>query len=328
MSDESLTEFLIRAESVAAGLRAAGETVSDSLIISMIMKGLPDRYSTFCTLILHSEREYTLAEFKTSIANHDSAKTPSSDSSTAMAVGRKSKGKSKGKQKTSDKPTQGQGSGDKRFCNYCKRPGHIEEKCFKKRKEVVNNVADNNSDVPGGQNDNFFTFYHVLHDTAFTSSSSTSVMVDTRASSHIICDSSFILKDYGAVDQSHTIELANGKRLSGIVKSRVDATFPVVDSTGKKSIIGLRDALYIPDFKMNILSVTKLVHRGGCAAFAQDDCYLKMKNGNKFPLSRFGNLFYLKTHKDSVNAVNTLEDWHRIFGHLNEQDLKKMPSYV
>ncbi|KAK3784765.1 hypothetical protein RRG08_032218 [Elysia crispata] len=44
---ETLTEFIVRAETLAAQPRETGETISDSLLIAMIMKALPDQCKPF-----------------------------------------------------------------------------------------------------------------------------------------------------------------------------------------------------------------------------------------------------------------------------------------
>ena len=45
--DECITDYVLRAETAAASLKSAGETVSDSLLIAMVLKGLPTEYKTF-----------------------------------------------------------------------------------------------------------------------------------------------------------------------------------------------------------------------------------------------------------------------------------------
>ena len=45
--DESLTDYLLRGETTAALLKNAGETVSNNLLIAMILKGLPAEFKSF-----------------------------------------------------------------------------------------------------------------------------------------------------------------------------------------------------------------------------------------------------------------------------------------
>ncbi len=44
---ESTTDYILRAEQAAAALKTAGEEVSDALLVTMIIKGLPQPFSTF-----------------------------------------------------------------------------------------------------------------------------------------------------------------------------------------------------------------------------------------------------------------------------------------
>ena len=45
--DECITDYVLRAETAAASLKSAGETVSDSLLIAMVLKGLPRNTKRF-----------------------------------------------------------------------------------------------------------------------------------------------------------------------------------------------------------------------------------------------------------------------------------------
>ena len=69
--EESVTDYLIRAETTSTALKSAGETISDSLVMAMIMKGLPDKYATFCAVITQKDRESTFLEFKTALKSFD-----------------------------------------------------------------------------------------------------------------------------------------------------------------------------------------------------------------------------------------------------------------
>ena len=52
-SDEDITDYLIRSENAATGLKAAGESISDNLIVAMSLKGLPSSFKTF--VVVHTE---------------------------------------------------------------------------------------------------------------------------------------------------------------------------------------------------------------------------------------------------------------------------------
>ncbi|GFO16134.1 CCHC-type Zinc finger, nucleic acid binding protein a [Plakobranchus ocellatus] len=71
LNHESITDYIIRAETSAASLRDAGEKVSDSLLISMVLKGLPTDYQPFVTVITQKEEELTFQEFKVAFRNHE-----------------------------------------------------------------------------------------------------------------------------------------------------------------------------------------------------------------------------------------------------------------
>ena len=49
--NESMTDYIIRAETTASSLWDAGETVSDGLLIAMVLKGLPANYKPFATVV-------------------------------------------------------------------------------------------------------------------------------------------------------------------------------------------------------------------------------------------------------------------------------------
>ena len=68
---EQLTDYIIKAETAATCIKNTGEHVSDSLLIAMVMKGLPPAYKPFVVFITQSERKMTFLEFKSSIRNFE-----------------------------------------------------------------------------------------------------------------------------------------------------------------------------------------------------------------------------------------------------------------
>jgi len=70
-STESVTDYVIKAETAAAALRNAEETISDGLLISMVLKGLPDEYKSFVVVITQSDKQMTFTEFKVALRNFE-----------------------------------------------------------------------------------------------------------------------------------------------------------------------------------------------------------------------------------------------------------------
>ena len=72
--DECITDYVLCAEAAAASLKTTGETVSDSLLIAMVLKGLPADYKTFSAIVTqHDEKddEMKFQEFKTSLRSYE-----------------------------------------------------------------------------------------------------------------------------------------------------------------------------------------------------------------------------------------------------------------
>ena len=64
LESETTTEFIIRTETISNSLKQAGEMISDGLIIAMVLKGLPDNFKPFTTVITQKDKILKFAEFK------------------------------------------------------------------------------------------------------------------------------------------------------------------------------------------------------------------------------------------------------------------------
>ena len=63
---ESITDYILKAEKAATSLKNASQTVSDPLLIAMMMKGLPEQYKPFC--VVTTQNEVTeMSKFKTNL---------------------------------------------------------------------------------------------------------------------------------------------------------------------------------------------------------------------------------------------------------------------
>ena len=67
---ESITEYVIRAETAAARLKQAGEQISEKLLIAMIIKGLPESFRPFTTII-NSVDDIKFSKFKSQLRDFE-----------------------------------------------------------------------------------------------------------------------------------------------------------------------------------------------------------------------------------------------------------------
>ena len=62
---------MIRAETAATALKSAEEVISDRLLITMVLKGLPVSYKMFATMVIQREKPITFSEFKIQLQNYE-----------------------------------------------------------------------------------------------------------------------------------------------------------------------------------------------------------------------------------------------------------------
>ena len=71
-SQESMRDYLIRAEELQLNLTDVGENVSDQMLCSVVLKGLPNSFARFVTVFKFSHESKTFADLKRDLLNFDS----------------------------------------------------------------------------------------------------------------------------------------------------------------------------------------------------------------------------------------------------------------
>lgn len=334
---ESITDYIIRAETTAASLRDTGEAISDSLLIAMLLKGLPQDYKPFVTVVNQKEKAITFSEFKTLIRNYEDTEkvNQQNENSSVMNFSQR---RGQGHPKTSNmKNMQSQentqnGNQKSRWCTNCKSNTHDTNYCRKLnssgakpqakhrwcdicrskthdtkfcRKLTQVREAKLTSDKDQEQDpsdEHYYAFILNENQKIDQAAGVSTFLVDSGATVHIVNDKSkFVCFHKNFDSHSHIIELADGTRLNNIAEGRGDAKVTFTDHRGTKRNITLYDALYVPAFSQNIFSVQAAAENGATITFSEDSASLSSK-GNSFPLTKKGKLYYISECKHTDNS--------------------------
>ena len=329
--DECITDYVLRAETAAASLKSAGETVSDSLLIAMVLKGLPVEYKTFSAIVSQRDDKIQFQEFKVALRSYEETErshmppqigednvmnckqkhSASNGHITCYSCGQPGHKSSECRIKEQRKKI------NHRWCRHCKSKTHNTDVC--RKKDTAKTVSD---DKRGAS----FAFKVTVDSLNVTRENS--LLVDTGATAHILNDKSkFLHFDDDFKPENHYIELADGSRACGVVSARGRAQVTLHDVGGVPYEVFLEDALYIPSYKQNIFSVQSAVYRGNSIHLTPDSAELSTPGDTKFAMKKYGKLYYLN-YADSSNGAHSAETWHKILGHCNMHDVFKLENVV
>ena len=317
--NEEMMDYLVRAESLTNSLKTAGEEISDSLLISVVLKGLPKAFDYFKTVHDFSKDKSTFADVKKSLkAFSDSIKVSSSEGSPVSLLS-SSHSKPKSNSRFNGTCFKCNKSGHKASscrvavkCSYCGKPGRSESRCFKKERESKAKVSSNFAEE----------FCFVV---SFEGFSNSEFVLDSGSTSHMIKDRSLFTSFQVCKDKCLS---ANSS--SSPIEGKGTVEFFLKNSSGSLCKIKLSDCLFVPGHSRNLLSVGSFLDKGVRCSF--EKCELTCPNGVKFPFSRQKGLFvidqYIAKSFSCEQNSSKLKLWHERLGHFNSQRVVKLSDSV
>ena len=333
---ESIVDYVIRAETAATALRNADEAVSDALLIAMVLKGLPSSFKTFSAIVVQQDKQMSFAEFKASLRSYEEnekSRNGSNNGENIMVVrnGEKFEGACFKCGKRGHKKSECWSKKNGKWCTRCKSKTHDTRECRSNtKKNDAAKKAENHAQATGTENSEH-TFAFKISDSSSECGKSvlnSNLLVDTGATSHIVSDpSKFISFDKAFDARAHIIELADGSKAK-VVSGKGVAKVKLYDVNGSPRDLVLNNALYVPSYKQDIFSVNAAVEEGGSISLDKQNKRFKSSDGATFNIEQVGRLYYLNSISSSKNNASTLLEWHRILGHCNFSDIKKLESVV
>ena len=323
--------------------------MSDSLLIAMTLKGLPDVFKPFVVVVTQADKAQTFSEFKVSLRSFEETervRLDVTDDSVMKSVAGSVQTKVKkavtcytcGKEGHYSRQCDTSG----KWCRNCRSSTHNDSSCCKLNsgktgqghknsysKDKLNQVAD--ADDCGHS----FAFRINAGNADVSSSKCNMLLVDCGATTHIITDSSkFIKYDESFKPDKHYIELADGTKANNVALKRGDVSVPMMDDAGRPTKAMLKNALYIPTYPQDIFSVQAATERGSTVTFGPDSAELIAKDGTRFNVEKHGRLYYLNVcdvdsdYSDCVKYACDVKRWHEILGHCNYDDVLKLETVV
>ena len=88
----------------------------------------------------------------------------------------------------------------------------------------------------------------------------------------------------------------------------------------------LKNTLFIPSYPQCIFYVQSATKNGAILNFKNDSAELVSPDGTKFLIFQKGRLYYLYIVASKKIRKENLSVWHKIMGHCNINDLKKLEN--
>ena len=219
-------------------------------------------------------------------------------------------------------------------CYHCGKAGHIRRDCYKLNND--NQSRNKGANKPpnkqkactaGGETDDEEEIIGLLAGKPSVNTTTIDWIIDSGASCHM-CNDESLFKELVALHDPQEITLGDGYCVKAIGKGTIFMY------TVDKKKIELKDVLLIPNLAFNLLSVSKSAKSGKHFQFSDTICQIIDSEGEIIAVAeKSGNLYHLKCSVSKETDFNmncsSVPDskeklWHRRFGHLGVENLKKL----
>lgn len=297
-SCESMQSYVNQVIDTSQKLKKTGFDISEEWIGSLLLAGLPGKYSPMIMAIEHSGTTISTDVIKTKLL--DMAEDSCNTGAGGAFAAKQNKYK-KGSGNNIDK--------SKVRCYRCKALGHYMNKCPK------NDKNDNSGDKKSSALSAVFLSGNF---------NQTDWYIDSGASVHLTSRKDWLENVQEDVNMKE-IMVANKSTVPVICSGDIQLKSIV---NNKEHNIVIKNAMYVPELTTNLLSVNQLIKNGNRVFFKEEICRIFDSNNKLIAEAEScNNVYRLKYNKEQQGMASlavTGSVLHRRFAHINYKDLNMM----
>ena len=330
---EKLHEYFIRSQELTSRLNEAGEEISETLFNALVINGLPEQYEHFIVQESFNPAA-TFTELRTRLQNYeDSRAQRKQDEENNAKLALHSAPHSPTREGRKNSSTQS------KLCYVCGNPGHFVSKCYKratatcsicKKKGHLAKACKNAKERPQRKDGSEpLSSYSSCFVNPLSDEKANHIIIDTGCTDHIV----YQREVFENLHPCNEKNVRDPKGSLSAVEGIGDVPITVQLKNEKKTKLCLRDVLYVPSYKVNLLSVDKAVSFGHQFIFHENEARMILNDGREINLIKDGGLFFQKvTYQQQLNSITSNETkqvngdtnlGNKRRGHLNKADVKR-----
>ena len=263
-------------------LKMIGQLLDDSLIVIAMVISLPTSYSTLCTILMATDDKLTMDMVINQVLIEERSRK--SLGQTALSAKATSQTKGKGKAKSGKK-----GQKKKGTCTYCLKDGHMEDVCYKKKRDIAaKDGTDKSKEKPKEEKTELaarvaqvdgnspLPLHLFVAQNQTDKATACDWIIDSGASAHMSCQRKWFTT-YCQLVPFQSVTVGNGMSIPAVGIGRIHVNLKL--DGGHTSTTVIRDIYYVPNLDRNLLSVSYLAKFNLEVTFGHDSC--RILDGNQ-----------------------------------------------
>ena len=312
---EDVVMFASRVEDLGKKLDRLGHEISESMLVTKILMSIRSKFPHFATAWdSTSNDQKTMANLINRLSTEE-VRHKNVEKEVALVTKAKSSVSVSGK--------------SQKLCFWCKKPGHVKAKCFSYKQYLKYNKGDDKNDGQSAKNKFFEKKDNKDSSSALVLQTDDirdydSWYLDSGASKHMSSRKEWF-NNYREFDEPVRVRLGDDSVVFGLGKGTIYIHAHTLKNVKR---CHLEEVLYVPNLKMNLLSLSSTLDKGYNISSNNDQIFIN-KGSETFVVGKKCNRLYkllITVEKGDIASVArelNFDVWHQRIGHQNQNYVKK-----